>query len=79
MTIIMPTIESYEVCDYSPKLHGASYTSMSKEAVNEALASRTFTLIKSFDSIDEARKFIQGTEYVIQYKFKELPEDVDND
>ena len=78
MTIIMPTIEGYEVCDYSPKLSGASWTSMSKDAISESLSNRKFTLIKSFDNIEDARKFIEGTEYVIQYKFKELPDDVDN-
>ena len=78
MTIIMPTIERYEVCDYTPKLHGASYTSMSKEKVNEALSTRKFKLIKAFDDLEEARKFIVGTDYVLQYVFKELPEDVDN-
>jgi len=78
MTVIMPTIESYEVFDYTPKLHGASFTSMSKEAINESLSNRKFALVKSFDNLEDARKFIVGTEYVLQYKFKELPEDVDN-
>jgi hypothetical protein len=78
MTVIMPTIESYEVFDYTPKLHGASFSIMSKESINESLANRKFALVKSFDTLEEARRFIVGTEYVLQYKFKELPEDVDN-
>jgi|TARA_B100001971_G_C18086094_1_gene480955 hypothetical protein len=78
MTVIMPTIESYEVFDYTPKLHGASFSIMSKDSINESLANRKFALVKSFDTLEEARRFIVGTEYVLQYKFKELPEDVDN-
>ena len=78
MTVIMPTIESYEVFDYTPKLHGASFSILSKDSINESLANRKFALVKSFDTLEEARRFIVGTEYVLQYKFKELPEDVDN-
>ena len=51
---------------------------MNKEAVKTALSNRKFTVIKSFEDITEARKFIEGTEYIIQYVFKELPDDVDN-
>ena len=75
MTVIMPTIEKYEVCDYTPKLKGEGYSAMNKEAVNSALKNRKFTVLKTFDDIHEARKFIEGTEYIIQYVFKELPND----
>jgi hypothetical protein len=78
MTVIIPTIEKYEVCDYTPKLRGESYTMMNKEAVQTSLKNRKFTVLKTFEDINEARKFIEGTEYIIQYVFKELPDDVDN-
>ena len=78
MTVIMPTIEKYEVCDYTPKLKGEGYSAMNKEAVQTSLKNRKFTVIKTFEDIHEARKFIEGTEYIIQYVFKELPDDVDN-
>ena len=76
--VIIPTIEKYEVCDYTPKLRGESYTMMNKEAVQTSLKNRKFTVLKTFEDINEARKFIEGTEYIIQYVFKELPDDVDN-
>lgn len=75
MSIIIPTIEKYEVCDYTPKLKGEGYSAMNKEAVNSALKNRKFTVIETFTDIHEARKFIEGTEYIIQYVFKELPDD----
>ena len=78
MEVIIPTIEKYDVCNYTPKLRGESYTMMNKEAVKTALSNRKFTVIKSFEDITEALKFIEGTEYIIQYVFKELPDDVDN-
>ena len=78
MTVIMPTIEKYEVCDYTPKLKGEGYSAMNKEAVQTSLKNRKFTVLKTFEDINEARKFIEGTEYIIQYVFKELPDDVDN-
>ena len=78
MTVIMPTIEKYEVCDYTPKLKGEGYSAMNKEAVNSALKNRKFTVIETFTDIHEARKFIEGTEYIIQYVFKELPDDDSN-
>ena len=71
----MPTIEKYEVCDYTPKLKGEGYSAMNKEAVNSALKNRKFTVIETFTDIHEARNFIEGTEYIIQYVFKELPND----
>ena len=75
MSIIIPTIEKYEVCDYTPKLKDEGYSAMNKEAVNSALKNRKFTVIETFTDIHEARKFIEGTEYIIQYVFKELPDD----
>jgi len=75
--VIIPTIEKYEVCDYTPKLKGASVSAMNKDAVNATLKTRKFTVIETFEDIHEARKFIEGTEYIVRYVFKELP-DVDN-
>ena len=47
------------------------------KAVNATLKTRKFTVIETFEDIHEARKFIEGTEYIVRYVFKELP-DVDN-
>ena len=75
MSIIIQTIEMYDVCDYSPKLKGEGYSAMNKDAVQTALKNRKFTVIETFTDIHDARKFIEGTEYVVRYVFKELPDD----
>ena len=77
MTVIIPTIEKYEVCDYTNKLRGPAISAMNREAVSTTLKNRKFTVIETFEDIHEARKFIEGTEYIVRYVFKELP-DVDN-
>tara|TARA_Y100001949_G_C15967408_1_gene322233 strand:- start:286 stop:519 length:234 start_codon:yes stop_codon:yes gene_type:complete len=72
--IIMPKIEKYEVCTYDQK--SLSWTSTQKGAINKALEDRKFTVIKTFDDIYEARKFIEGNEdYVLRYVFKEIEPD----
>ena len=72
--IIMPQIERYEVCTYDQK--SLVWTTTSKGAINTALEKRKFTVVKTFDDIHEARKFIEGNEeYVIQYIFKEIEPD----
>tara|TARA_Y100000310_G_C20369228_1_gene662741 strand:+ start:40 stop:279 length:240 start_codon:yes stop_codon:yes gene_type:complete len=75
MTIIIPTIEKYEVCDYTPKLYGAQYSAMTKDTIKKALDNRKFNVIKTFDTLSDARKFMEGTEYIIRYVFKELEEE----
>jgi len=74
MSIIIPQIEKYEVCTYDQK--SLSWTSTHKDAINNALDKRKFTVVKTFDDIYEARKFIEGNEeYVIRYIFKEIEPD----
>ena len=70
MSVIIPQIERYEVCTYDQK--SLSWSSTAKGAINAALGKRKFTVVKTFDDIHEARKFIEGNEdYIIQYVFKE--------
>ena len=76
--VIMPKVEKYEVYDYVPKLYGNSWSLLRKEDLLKSIDGRKFKLLESFDNLEDAREFISGTEYIIQYVFKELPEDADN-
>ncbi len=76
--VIIPQVEKYEVYDYVPKLYGNSWSVLKKEELLKSIDGRKFKLLETFDNLEDARKFITGTEYVIQYVFKELPDDVDN-
>jgi|TARA_B100001964_G_C14220078_1_gene594829 hypothetical protein len=78
MTVIIPTIEKYEVCDYTPKVPDQNFHVINKEVLNSALKKRKFTVIETFTDIHEARKFIEGTGYIVRYVFKELPDDNNN-
>ena len=51
MTVIIPTIEKYEVCDYTNKLRGPAISAMNREAVSTTLKNRKFTVIKTFEDI----------------------------
>ena len=73
MSIIMPTIEKYEVCDYTYKSLGI--TAVTAPTVKSNLSKRTFDVIKTFDDLEEARKFLEGTDYVLRYVFKEIEPD----
>ena len=73
MSIIMPTVEKYEVCDYNYKSLGWSAVAAPIDLSN--LKSRTFEVVKTFDDLEEARKFIEGTDYVLRYVFKEIEPD----
>ena len=74
MSVIIPKIERYEVCTYDQK--SLSWSSTAKGAINATLQKRKFTVVKTFDDIHEARKFIEGNEeYIIQYIFKEIEPD----
>ena len=73
MSIIMPTIEKYEVCDYDYKSLG--FAAVTAPLVKSNLSKRTFEVIKAFDNLKDARKFIEGTTYVLRYVFKEIEED----
>ena len=69
----MPTIEKYEICDYTYKSLGI--TAVTAPTVKSNLSKRTFDVIKTFDNLEDARKFIEGTDYVLRYVFKELEPD----
>ena len=73
MSIIMPTVEKYEVCDYNYKSLG--WSAVAAPIVLSNLKSRTFEVVKTFDVLEEARKFIEGTDYVLRYVFKEIEPD----
>ena len=75
--VIIPTVEKYEVYDYVPKLYGNSWSLLKKEEITKSIDGRKFLLLETFDNLEDAREFISGTEYIIQYVFKEI-EDVDN-
>jgi|TARA_B100001971_G_C17908527_1_gene391670 uncharacterized protein (DUF1330 family) len=68
MTVIIPTIVKYLICDYTIK--GANL--IAKENLVKKISGRTFTVVKEFTDIQEARNFIKGTDYFIQYVFKEI-------
>ena len=69
----MPTIEKYEICDYTYKSLGI--TAVTAPTVKSNLSKRTFDVIKTFDNLEDARKFIEGTDYVLRYVFKEIEPD----
>ncbi len=69
----MPTVEKYEVCDYNYKSLG--WSAVAAPIVLSNLKSRTFEVVKTFDDLEEARKFIEGTDYVLRYVFKEIEPD----
>ena len=73
MSVIMPQIEKYEVCDYNYKALG--WSAVAAPIVLSNLKSRTFEVVKTFDDLEEARKFIEGTDYVLRYVFKEIEPD----
>jgi len=73
MSIIIPTIEKYEVCDYNYKSLG--FSAVTAPIVKSNLSKRTFNVIKTFDDLEEARKFLEGTDYVLRYVFKEIEPD----
>ena len=73
MSIIMPTVEKYEVCDYNYKSLG--WSAVAAPIVLSNLKSRTFEVVKTFDDLEDARKFIEGTDYVLRYVFKEIEPD----
>lgn len=72
--IIMPEIVKYEVCDYTYKNLPWKGNAVSPQ-VEKNLDNREFEVIQAFEDLEEARKFMEGTEYVLRYIFKELEED----
>jgi hypothetical protein len=66
MSVIIPQIEKYEVCTYNNR--GLTWAHMGKEAVQKSLDNRKFTVVKTFDNIQDARVFITEKETEIKRK-----------
>jgi hypothetical protein len=87
MSVIIPTIEKYEVCEYNNK--SIQWTSMAKEALTQTLANRKFKVVAEFDNIEDARNYVFSSglpredkpwvfEYshlIIRFVFKEIEPD----
>tara|TARA_Y100000034_G_C6870427_1_gene397313 strand:- start:851 stop:1126 length:276 start_codon:yes stop_codon:yes gene_type:complete len=87
MSIIMPTIEKYEVCEYTNK--SIQWSSLSKEVLTKTLANRKFKVVAEFDNIEAARQYIQDNalpkedkpwvyerdHLIIRFVFKEIEPD----
>ena len=87
MSVIIPSIEKYQVCEYTNK--SIQWSSLSKEALTKQLANRKFTVVAEFDDVEEARKYIYENglpredkpwvfEYnhlIIRFVFKEIVPD----
>ncbi|MDP7367122.1 MAG: hypothetical protein QGH83_07665 [Candidatus Pacebacteria bacterium] len=88
MSVIMPAIEKYEVCEYTNK--SIPWSGMSKDALAQTLANRKFKVVAEFDEIEDARKYIyefggkpredkpwvyEYSHLVIRFVFKEIEPD----
>lgn len=88
MSVIMPQIEKFQVCDYNYRNLG--FTGVEKSLVMHNLKSRKFTVLAEFDNIEDARQWVQDhggfaredkpwvteyTKYVIRFVFKEIEPD----
>ena len=87
MSVIMPTIEKYEVCEYTNK--SIQWSSLSKETLTKTLANRKFKVVAEFDNIEGARQYIQDNalpnedkpwvyetdHLIIRFVFKEIEPD----
>ena len=81
MSIIMPRVIGYEVCEYTNK--SMQWSSMSKDSLKATLDKRQFKVIKRFDDLQEARKMLEKdrdrdtheTPYVLRYIFQEIESD----
>ena len=87
MSIIMPQIEKYEVCEYTNK--SIQWSGIAKDALTQQLANRKFKVVAEFDNIEEARKYIQANglpredkpwvfehnHLIIRFVFKEIEPD----
>ena len=87
MSVIMPTIEKYEVCEYTNK--SIPWSGMSKDALAQTLANRKFKVVAEFTEIEDARKYIsehglpredkpwvfETGHLIIRFVFKEIEPD----
>lgn len=75
MSIVIPKIEKYVVG--APTITGKaempnSLLKTHSAAWNAEIDKRKFEYVTEFDNLKDARKFIEGTDYVIQFVFKEI-------
>ena len=81
MSIIIPTVIGYEVCEYTHK--SSTWSAMSQQVIKDNLSKRQFKVVKYFDNLEDARKMLeedrnpntQETPYVLRYIFKEIEPD----
>ena len=87
MSVIMPQIEKYEVCEYNNK--AIQWSSMSKGALTETLANRKFKVVAEFTEIEDAREYVskhglpredkpwvyEHSHLIIRFVFKEIEPD----
>ena len=87
MSVIMPAIEKYEVCEYTNK--AIQWSSMSKDNLTQTLANRKFKVVAEFDEIEDAREYVyshglpredkpwvfENSHLVIRFIFKEIEPD----
>jgi hypothetical protein len=87
MSVIMPAIEKYEVCEYNNK--SIQWSSMSKDNLTQTLANRKFKVVAEFDEIEDAREYVyshglpredkpwvfENGHLVIRFVFKEIEPD----
>ena len=83
MSIIMPRVIGFEVCEYTNKCIG--WSMMSKDAIQDSLDKRQFKVLKRFgaDDLEEARKMLEKNKdpdthespYILRYIFQEIEPD----
>ena len=87
MSVIIPQIEKYEVCEYTNK--AIQWSGISKDALTQQLANRKFKVVYETDDIEDARKYIsehglpredkpwvfEHNHLIIRFVFKEIEPD----
>jgi hypothetical protein len=88
MSVIIPKIEKYEVCEYNNK--SIQWAGMAKDVLIQTLANRKFKVVAEFDTIEDARKYIyefggvaredkpwvfEYNHLIIRFVFKEIEPD----
>ena len=87
MSVIMPSVEKYEVCEYNNK--SIQWVSMAKAALTQSLVNRKFTVVAEFDNIEDARDYVfshglpredkkwvyEYSHLIIRFVFKEIEPD----
>jgi len=87
MSVIIPSIEKYEVCEYNNK--SIQWSGIQKDALTQQLVNRKFKVVAEFDNIEEAREYVQdhglpredkpwvleNHHLIIRFVFKEIEPD----